>query len=58
VAFPGLARVAELWPAVAAADLTVLLQGHRDYELHRLARSARLLFDTRGACFGERVYRL
>jgi UDP-N-acetyl-D-glucosamine dehydrogenase len=58
VALPGAEPVAELWPAVAAADLTILLQHHREYETHRLARTARLLFDTRGECFGERVYRL
>ncbi|TDV57499.1 nucleotide sugar dehydrogenase [Actinophytocola oryzae] len=58
VTLPGVARVAELWPSVAAADLTILLQDHREYDLGHLARSARLLFDTRGECFGERVHRL
>jgi nucleotide sugar dehydrogenase len=56
---PGATRVTgDLWAAVAAADLTILLQEHREYDLGRLARTARLLFDTRGKSFGERVHRL
>ncbi len=35
--------------AVAAADLVILLQPLRDYDLAQIARSARLLLDTRGA---------
>jgi UDP-N-acetyl-D-glucosamine dehydrogenase len=42
-------RAADLEPAVAAADLVILLQAHQDYDLPRLARAARLLLDTRGA---------
>jgi UDP-N-acetyl-D-mannosaminuronate dehydrogenase len=34
---------------VAAADLVILLQAHQDYDLPRLAATARLLLDTRGA---------
>jgi UDP-N-acetyl-D-glucosamine dehydrogenase len=34
---------------VAAADLVILLQAHRDYDLARIAATARLLLDTRGA---------
>ncbi len=41
-------RAAELLAAVAAADLVILLQPHRDYDLAQIARSARLLLDTRG----------
>jgi len=33
---------------VAAADLVIVLQAHRDYDLARIAASARLLLDTRG----------
>ncbi|MFI7677228.1 nucleotide sugar dehydrogenase [Actinophytocola sp. NPDC049390] len=59
VDLPGFPRATgEPWPAVAAADLTILLQEHRAYDLGRLARTARLLFDTRGKSFGERVHRL
>jgi UDP-N-acetyl-D-glucosamine dehydrogenase len=43
------ARAADLQPAVAAADLVILLQAHRDYDLPEIARAARLLLDTRGA---------
>jgi UDP-N-acetyl-D-mannosaminuronate dehydrogenase len=34
---------------VAAADLVILLQPHHDYDLAQVARTARLLLDTRGA---------
>jgi UDP-N-acetyl-D-glucosamine dehydrogenase len=34
--------------AVAAADLVILLQAHRDYDLPRIGRTAKLLLDTRG----------
>ena len=54
----GAERVDELSAAVRAADLTVLLQDHRDYDLGRLAAEATLLLDTRGKSFGERVWRL
>jgi len=42
-------RAADLEAAVAAADLVILLQAHRDYDLPRIAATARLLLDTRGA---------
>ena len=42
-------RAADLAAAVAAADLVIVLQPHRDYDLAQIARSARLLLDTRGA---------
>jgi UDP-N-acetyl-D-glucosamine dehydrogenase len=41
-------READLTAAVAAADLVILLQPHRGYDLAQIARSARLLLDTRG----------
>ena len=41
-------RAAELPAAVDAADLVILLQPHRDYDLAQIARSAQLLLDTRG----------
>ena len=40
--------VADLHTAVAAADLVILLQAHQDYDLALIARTARLLLDTRG----------
>ena len=42
-------RAADLEAAVAAADLVILLQAHRDYDLPAIAATARLLLDTRGA---------
>ena len=41
-------RAADLLAAVAAADLVILLQPHQEYDLAQLARTARLLLDTRG----------
>ena len=41
-------RAAGLAAAVAAADLVILLQAHQDYDLAPIARTARLLLDTRG----------
>src|SRR5271165_1289723 len=41
-------RAEDLEAAVAAADLVILLQPHGAYDLARIARSARLMLDTRG----------
>ncbi|HSE07174.1 MAG TPA: nucleotide sugar dehydrogenase [Nocardioidaceae bacterium] len=41
-------RVEDLEAALAAADITVLLQNHSDYDLEQIARTARSLLDTRG----------
>ncbi|RVU23679.1 nucleotide sugar dehydrogenase [Streptomyces antnestii] len=51
-------RVDRPYHAAMRADISVLLQGHRSYDLDRLARSAALLFDTTGRACGERVVRL
>ncbi|MEV6108628.1 nucleotide sugar dehydrogenase [Streptomyces sp. NPDC051940] len=42
-------RADSLYEAVAGADLTVLLQQHRTYDLQGLAVKAQLMLDTRGA---------
>jgi nucleotide sugar dehydrogenase len=42
-------RADSLWDAAADADLTLLLQHHRTYDLQGLAVKAQLLLDTRGA---------
>ncbi|CAG7600140.1 nucleotide sugar dehydrogenase [Actinacidiphila bryophytorum] len=42
-------RADSLWEAAAEADLTLLLQHHRTYDLQGLAVKAQLLLDTRGA---------
>ncbi|NJQ00740.1 nucleotide sugar dehydrogenase [Streptomyces zingiberis] len=47
-----------LHEAVAEADLTVLLQHHRGYDLHGLTAKARLLLDTRGAGPAGTAHRL
>ncbi|MEV7098788.1 nucleotide sugar dehydrogenase [Amycolatopsis sp. NPDC051045] len=44
--------------AAARADLTILLQDHRDYDLVVLANASRLLLDTRGKVSGSRVRHL
>jgi UDP-N-acetyl-D-glucosamine dehydrogenase len=41
-------RATDLAAALAAADLVILLQPHRSYDLGQIARAARLLLDTRG----------
>ncbi len=41
-------RVADLHQAVAEADLVMLLQHHRDYDIEALAGKAKRFFDTRG----------
>ncbi|GAB2773463.1 nucleotide sugar dehydrogenase [Amycolatopsis magusensis] len=48
-------RVEDLPAALAAADLTVLLQDHECYESALLAREARCLLDTRGRVAGHHV---
>ncbi|MEU4094675.1 nucleotide sugar dehydrogenase [Streptomyces sp. NPDC026673] len=42
-------RADSLWEAAAHADLTVLLQHHRTYDMQGLAVKAQLMLDTRGA---------
>ncbi|MFF4407968.1 nucleotide sugar dehydrogenase [Streptoverticillium reticulum] len=47
-----------LYEAAADADLTVLLQPHRTYDLQGLAVKAQLLLDTRGASPAGAAHRL
>ncbi|MEU7041159.1 nucleotide sugar dehydrogenase [Streptomyces varsoviensis] len=47
-----------LYEAAADADLTVLLQQHRTYDLQGLAVKAQLLLDTRGASPAGAAHRL
>ncbi|MGH3902593.1 MAG: nucleotide sugar dehydrogenase [Pseudonocardiaceae bacterium] len=51
-------RVTDLDAALTRADLTILLQDHSCYDTGRLARTARLLFDTRGKVLAKHVHRL
>lgn len=43
-----LERVSDLEAAVAEADIVVLLQDHKDYDVDGLSRRAKIFFDTRG----------
>ncbi|GGT89195.1 MULTISPECIES: nucleotide sugar dehydrogenase [Streptomyces] len=51
-------RADSLYEAAAHADLTVLLQHHRTYDLQGLAVKAQLLLDTRGATPAGAAHRL
>ncbi|GAA2786726.1 nucleotide sugar dehydrogenase [Crossiella cryophila] len=51
-------RELDLAAGLGRADLTILLQNHRCYQPNRLARAARLLFDTRGTVPGGSVAHL
>ncbi|MFI8854542.1 nucleotide sugar dehydrogenase [Streptomyces sp. 891-h] len=51
-------RADSLYEAAAAADLTLLLQNHRVYDLQGLAAKAQLLLDTRGASPSGSAHRL
>ncbi|MGW7519319.1 nucleotide sugar dehydrogenase [Streptomyces sp. NPDC054796] len=51
-------RADSLYEAAGAADLTVLLQHHRTYDLQGLAAKAQLLLDTRGATPTGAAHRL
>ena len=56
---PDATRVEDAAAGVGAADLTVLVQNHREYDVDALAAASVLFFDTRGkASDGERVSRL
>jgi len=48
----------ELDKGLSEADVVVLLQPHREYDLEHLAARAGVLFDTRGVVTGERVQTL
>ncbi|MET7456808.1 nucleotide sugar dehydrogenase [Streptomyces sp. NPDC005574] len=51
-------RVDSLYDAAADADLTILLQQHRTYDLQGLSVKAQLLLDTRGATPTGAAHRL
>ncbi len=51
-------RVEDMPAAIREADITVLLQNHREYDLDELGRDAACLFDTRGKVTGPNVERL
>lgn len=51
-------RVPDLDRALESADLCILLQGHRDYDVDAMAATARLFFDTRGVSRNPKAVRL
>jgi UDP-N-acetyl-D-mannosaminuronate dehydrogenase len=44
--------------AVAAADLVILVQNHREYDADLLAAKSRRFLDTRDTSTGDVAYRL
>ena len=46
-------RAADLDTEIVTADVVVLLQAHREYDLERIAAESRLFFDTRGKLAGH-----
>ncbi|GAA4119714.1 nucleotide sugar dehydrogenase [Enteractinococcus coprophilus] len=48
--------VTDLDAAVEEADIVILLQAHREYDLSDIASKAKLLFDTRGVANSEEAY--
>ena len=53
-----LKRVPDLQAAIDGADIVVLMQNHREYDVNSLASFANLFFDTRGASTHENTVRL
>jgi UDP-N-acetyl-D-glucosamine dehydrogenase len=51
-------RAGDLDDALRSADVSVLLQNHRDYDLDAIAATAKRLFDTKGATNDSSVARL
>lgn len=51
-------RADDLTTALQEADVSVLLQHHRDFDLDAIESGATRLFDTRGATTGDRATRL
>ena len=57
--FPEATRVDDATTGAAEADLTILIQNHREYDVPALTAAAALFFDTRGVAEeGEGVARL
>lgn len=53
-----LESVTDLDDAVATADLTILVQNHRAYQIDKLVHRSQRFFDTRGATSGDGAVRL
>ncbi len=48
--------VTDLDAAIEEADIVILLQAHREYDMSDIASKAKLLFDTRGVADSEEAY--
>jgi nucleotide sugar dehydrogenase len=48
----------DVYQAAAAADLVILTQNHRGYDLEKLKASSKVILDTRGVLTGDNVDRL
>lgn len=51
-------RVSDTDAAVKDADIVVLLQNHKDFDLTKIAATAKFILDTRGVLSGDNVSRL
>ena len=51
-------RVPDTDAAVKDADIVVLLQNHKDFDLSKIAATAKFILDTRGVLSGDNVSRL
>lgn len=51
-------RVSDTDAAVKDADIVVLLQNHKDFDLSKIAANAKFILDTRGVLSGDNVSRL
>ena len=51
-------RVEDAVAGAADADLVVLVQNHRDYDIDAISAASPAFFDTRGVAEGEKVHRL
>ncbi|MGB3186130.1 MAG: nucleotide sugar dehydrogenase [Ornithinimicrobium sp.] len=54
----GAIRVESAMDGVAVADLTILVQNHREYAVDEIANAAEAFFDTRGVSEGPKAIRL
>ncbi|MGH1978803.1 nucleotide sugar dehydrogenase [Rothia sp. L_38] len=54
----GIEKVTDLDKGLAEADIVILLQKHRDYDVDTLAGKSKVFFDTRGVTTSDKAVRL
>ena len=54
----GIEKVTDLDKGLAEADIVILLQKHRDYDVNALAGKSKVFFDTRGVTTSDKAVRL